>query len=73
MKLVKVEGYPDLYRDMDTGAIINKDTSGYQQYLSNSSNRKNTKKELDQLKNDVNEIKSLLKELINESKWHKIR
>lgn len=68
MKLVKVEGHPDLYRDMDTGAIINKDTSGYQQYLSNSANRKNTKKELDQLKNDVNEIKSLLKELINGSK-----
>tara|TARA_A100001201_G_C4091993_1_gene202443 strand:- start:272 stop:478 length:207 start_codon:yes stop_codon:yes gene_type:complete len=68
MKLVKVEGYPDLYRDVDTGAIINKDTSGYQQYLLNSSNRKNSKKEIEQLKSDVNEIKSLLKELINGSK-----
>ena len=68
MKLVRVEGHPDLYRDMDTGAIINKDTSGYQQYLSNFANRKNTKKELDQLKTDVSEIKSLLKELINGSK-----
>jgi len=68
MKLVKVEGHPDLYRDMDTGAIINKDTDGYQQYLSNSYNRKNSKKEIEQLKSDVNEIKSLLKELINGSK-----
>lgn len=68
MKLVKVEGHPDLYRDMDTGAIINKDTSGYQQYLLNSANRKNAKQEIEDLKNDVNEIKLLLKELIHGSK-----
>lgn len=68
MKLVKVEGHPDLYRDIDTGAIINKDTSGYQQYLSNSANRKNAKQEIENLKNDVNEIKLLLKELIHGSK-----
>lgn len=68
MRLVKVEGSPHLYRDMETGAIINKDTSGYYQYLNSRSNRVNAKKELDDLKSEVNEIKLLLKELINGSK-----
>lgn len=68
MKLVRVEGSPHLYRDVETGAIINKDNSGYQQYINGSQNRINTRKEIEDLKNDVNEIKSLLKELINESR-----
>jgi hypothetical protein len=33
----------------------------------------NTKREIEQLKTDVNEIKNLLKELINASKWYWIR
>lgn len=68
MKLIKVEGHPNLYRDSNTGAIINKDLNGYDQYLHSSYSRMNAKKEIQQLKNDVNEIKSLLKELINGSK-----
>lgn len=68
MKLIKVEGHPNLYRDSNTGAIINKDLNGYDQYLQSSYSRMNAKKEIQQLKNDVNEIKSLLKELINGSK-----
>lgn len=71
MKLVRVEGSSYLYRDMNTGAIINKDTSGYQQYVNSSSNRMKMKKEVEQLKDDVSEIKSLLKELINESRQNK--
>jgi len=68
MKLIKVEGHPNLYRDSNTGAIINKDLNGYDQYLQSSYSRMNAKKEIQQLKNDVSEIKSLLKELINGSK-----
>lgn len=68
MTLVKVEGHSNLYRDSNTGAIINKDLNGYDQYLQSSSSRINAKKEIEQLKNDVKEIKSLLKELINGSR-----
>ena len=68
MKLIKVEGHPNLYRDSNTGAIIHKDLNGYDQYLQSSYSRMNAKKEIQQLKNDVSEIKSLLKELINGSK-----
>ena len=31
--MIKVEGYPNLYRDEKTGAIVNCDDKGYDQYL----------------------------------------
>jgi|TARA_B100000085_G_scaffold57079_1_gene49986 hypothetical protein len=65
--LISVEGYPSLYRDPKTGAIINCDTSGYSQYIQSINNRKKSKNEIKELKKELNEIKSLLKELINES------
>jgi hypothetical protein len=68
MNLVKVKGHSNLYRDKDTGAIVNNDISAYEQYLNSVSSRMNTKREIEQLKTDVNEIKNLLKELINASK-----
>lgn len=66
--LISVEGHPNLYRDEKTGAIVNCDNTAYRQYLNSISNRMNTKKEIENLKSDVNEIKSLLKELLNETR-----
>jgi hypothetical protein len=66
--LISVEGHPNLFRDQKTGAIVNCDNVSYKQYLNSISNRMNTKKEIENLKNDVEEIKSLLKELINETR-----
>ena len=68
MSYSKVEGHPNLYRDDRTGAILNTDDHSYHQYLKSVEKRKSMKKEIETLKNDVTEIKSLLKELINESK-----
>lgn len=68
MKLIRVEGHQNLYRDENTGAIINCDTVAYNQYLNSLRNRESQKKEIQQLKKDVDEIKLLLKELINGSK-----
>ena len=65
--LISVEGYPSLYRDPKTGAIVNCDTSGYSQYIQSVNNRKKSKDEIKELKSELSEIKSLLKELINES------
>ena len=31
--MIKVEGHSNLFRDSETGAIINKDNHGYDQYL----------------------------------------
>ena len=32
--LIRVEGEKNLYREASSGAIVNKDTQGYSQYLS---------------------------------------
>ena len=63
--MIKVEGYPHLYRDEKSGAIINCDSIGYEQYKRVKSNKKTQKEELDRMKSDIEEIKALLKELVN--------
>ena len=66
--MIRVEGHQNLYRDEHSGAILNCDSSGYNQYLSSLSIRDSQKKELNEMKKDIDEIKSLLKELLNGSK-----
>ena len=67
-----VEGHADLIRDNSTGAILNNDTSQYNQYLALRAKRKqgtdridNMENDLKNLKDDINEIKTLLRTLSN--------
>lgn len=71
MEYAKVEGYSYLLRDSNTNSIINTNMVEYQEYL----NRRNVKADENQkvqtieeevynIKNDISEIKSLLKELL---------
>ena len=62
--MIKVEGHPHLYRDEKTGAIINCDDIGYEQYVKSLKIRKNQKEEIKNMKKDIDEIKSLLKILV---------
>jgi hypothetical protein len=66
--MIPVKGHPNLYRDEQTGAIVNCDNYGYNQYLMSLNHRNSQKKEIEQMKNDICEIKSLLKEIVNGSK-----
>jgi hypothetical protein len=66
--MIPVKGHPNLYRDDSSGAIVNLDNIAYNQYVNSLDNRKSQKQEIQKLKNDIEEIKSLLKELINGSK-----
>lgn len=66
--MIPVEGHPNLFRDAQTGAIINCDENAYSQYVNSVLNRQNQKQEIEHLKNEVDELKTLLKELINESR-----
>jgi len=68
----KIEGNKDLARDPKTKAIINVNNIEHQQYVSirrikNQKNEtvNNLEGELINLKSEMNEIKSLLKELVN--------
>lgn len=61
-----------LIRDDETGALINTDDAAYENYVSNRARRKKERedrlkdrKDLDNLKSEISEIKSLLKVLID--------
>lgn len=60
----RVEGHKHLFRE-DSGAIVNTDTNGYAQYVKLRTERKKQREEIEGLKNDISEIKSLLMEIIN--------
>ena len=60
MSLIRVKDHDGLYKDSSTGAVINKDTSGYQQYMENRNKMLSDKERLDSLENDIHDIKSLL-------------
>ena len=72
MEHFNIEGHHDLARDPKTGSVVNINSLDYQHYVS-SRNAKNLKNErvesmeqdLANLKGEIGEIKSLLKELVN--------
>ena len=59
--MIKVDGHQNLYRDEISGAIINTDSSTYNQYVSSLEKSRIQKEEMAKMKNDIDEIKSLLK------------
>ena len=72
MSYLKVEGHGELYRDSTTNSIVNRNTSDYNRYMSQKKTKNEEtekvdtmEKNLSHLKNEINEIKSLLKELVN--------
>ena len=62
--MIPVEGHKHLFRDENTGAIINDDKAGYAKYMALKDKKSSEKEELDRLRNDIDEIKSLLKEIV---------
>ena len=59
--MIKVEGHPHLYRDEKSGAIVNCDSIGYNEYVNSLRQKELQKNELDKMRKDIDEIKSLLK------------
>ena len=59
--MIKVEWHQNLYRDEISGAIINTDSSAYNQYVFSLEKNRVQKEEMAKMKNDIDEIKSLLK------------
>ena len=75
MDFYELEGNKDLARDPNTNAIVNVNGLDYSQYLSTRSvkSEKNQKlqtveQDLANMKGELDEIKSLLKELLNGSR-----
>ena len=72
MKYYKVKDHGDLLRDSKTGAIVNTNSLDYDKYVAQRSAKsaehektENIEQDLASLKNEINEIKSLLKELVS--------
>ena len=72
MEKYTVEGHSDLARNPQNGSIVNVNNMEYEQYLArrevkSEKNQKvqNLEDELVSMKGDIDEIKSLLKELLN--------
>lgn len=70
--LVNIEGKQGLVRDIESGAILNTDRSGYENYLQNRQKRKREKELLanqaeliNKLTNEVDELKRMVSLLLN--------
>jgi len=64
--MIPIEGHNNLFRDESSGAIVNSDTIEYNQYIRMKNERQRQKDEIAELKSDVQQIKNLLMELIND-------
>ena len=67
-----IKGNKDLARDPDTNSIVNVNSLDYDRYIAmrRAKNQKNKvvetiEEDLNDLRSEINEIKSLLKELVN--------
>lgn len=74
MENVKVKGHEYLKRDPRTNAIINTNVSEYNEYIARRDSKEKEQQKIHSLesdvanmKDDLNEIKSLLRSLINGS------
>ena len=75
MKKLKVEGHNNLFRDSETGAIINNDKSGFSSYMTNkiikheeSTRIQNVERDLANIHSEISELKMLIKEALNGSR-----
>ena len=72
MNYTNVKGHTDLVRDNSTRAIVSNDSSQYDNYLQRRAQRQQGKDRIDNMENDLkslkddfNEIKTLLRALSN--------
>ena len=65
--MIPVEGHEHLYRDEKTGAIINQDDSSYQTYLQMKKKKKKDRAEIDEMKNDISEMKKMIELLVRKT------
>jgi hypothetical protein len=64
-RFVQVTNHEGLLRDNATGAIINKDRSGYEAYVANRERLANEKERIKSLENNVEELKGDITDIKN--------
>ena len=70
-KVLKVEGYNNLVRDIQSKAIVNTNRSEFKMYMSRTNQRvdqqdtiRNVCREINNLKKELREIKDLIREVV---------
>ena len=62
---IKVKDSGSLYRDEESGAILNCSNSEYDSYLKLKKQKIEETNEMDKLKNDVDELKDMMKLILS--------
>lgn len=65
MSYVKIKDNEDLVRDQNSSAVLNVDTDALSKYKARREQQRKKDKEIEDLKRDVSEIKSLLLQMID--------
>ena len=72
MSILKVQGHPNLVRDLKTQAIVNVDSDAYARYMARKKKQqakddelKDVVREINTIKAEMIEIKNLIKESLN--------
>jgi len=80
MDYLKIKGHSGLLRDKNSHTIINTNMNDYNEYIKKrdakreeSQKLQNFEEDLASMKDDINEIKNLLRSLLHESKWYRVR
>ena len=75
MEFVRIQDSDSLIRDLSSGAVINTNTTDYQNYLARKNSSKDMKQQIkqnsdkiEQIESDLSEIKQLLITLINKER-----
>ena len=61
--MIPVEGHKNLFRDENSNAIINTDNAAYNDYINTRRMNSDKKAELDEMKTEIETLKSMLKDL----------
>ena len=61
--MLPVEGHKSLFRDEKTNAIVNTDTTAYENYMNSRRVNSDKQAEIDAMKQELETLKSMLNEL----------
>jgi hypothetical protein len=65
MNLIPIENNKSLYRDIESGAVLNCSSSDYDSYLQHKNSLIEKQDEIQNLKNEVGEIKNMMKLILS--------
>lgn len=65
---VQVEQDSSLYKNTETGAVINVNDQAYTNYMKMKQRKSKQNREIDQLKDEISELKGMLKTLLENNK-----